>query len=70
MEFRVSHHAEWEMARRGIPLVLVQAVAENPEQRVVDESHPAVGFASRGYCSKMGRCIYCESWWTKMSSRL
>jgi len=40
MDFRVSRHAEWEMARRGIPLVLVQAVAGNPEQRVVDESRP------------------------------
>lgn len=28
------------MTRRGIPLALVQAVADNPEQRVVDESHP------------------------------
>ena len=40
MDFRLSRHAEWEMARRGIPLALVQAVMGNPEQRVVDESRP------------------------------
>ena len=38
MRFRLSPHAEWEMARRGIPLALVQAVMDDPEQRVVDES--------------------------------
>jgi hypothetical protein len=38
MDFRLSRHAEWEMARRGIPLALVQAVMEHPEQRLVDES--------------------------------
>lgn len=38
MNFRLSHHAEWEVTRRGIPLELVQAVMEDPEQRVVDES--------------------------------
>jgi hypothetical protein len=37
-DFRLSSHAEWEMARRGIPLALVQAVMDHPEQRVVDES--------------------------------
>jgi len=30
-QFRVSSHAEWEMARRGIPLALVQAVMDYPE---------------------------------------
>ena len=40
MKFSLSRHAEWEMARRGIPLALVEAVVEHPEQRLVDESHP------------------------------
>jgi len=38
MDFRVSRHAEWEMARRGIPLVLVEALMQHPEQRLADES--------------------------------
>jgi hypothetical protein len=38
MEFRLSRHAEWEMGRRGIPLALVQAVMDAPEQRLRDES--------------------------------
>jgi hypothetical protein len=38
MDFRLSRHAEWEMTRRGIPLALVQAVMEHPEQRLIDES--------------------------------
>jgi hypothetical protein len=38
MDFRVSRHAESEMRRRGIPLALVQAVMNHPEQRLVDES--------------------------------
>jgi hypothetical protein len=38
MDFRVSHHAEWEMTRRGIPLSLVQSVMEQPEQRLEDSS--------------------------------
>ena len=38
MDFRLSRHAEWEMARRGIRLALVQAVMDHPEQRLVDES--------------------------------
>jgi hypothetical protein len=38
MVFRLSRHAEWEMTRRGIPLALVQAVMDHPEQRFVDES--------------------------------
>jgi SH3-like domain-containing protein len=38
MKFRLTRHAEWEMARRGIPLELVQRVIDDPEQRVVDES--------------------------------
>jgi SH3-like domain-containing protein len=38
MDFRLSRHAEWEMTRRGIPLALVQAVVNRPEQRLVDES--------------------------------
>ena len=38
MDVRVSRHAESEMSRRGIPLALVQAVMNRPEQRLVDES--------------------------------
>ena len=38
MEFRLSSHAEWEMTRRRIPLVLVQAVMDRPEQRLADET--------------------------------
>jgi hypothetical protein len=38
MDFRLSRHAEWEMNRRSIPLALVQAVMDHPEQRLVDES--------------------------------
>jgi hypothetical protein len=38
VDFRLSGHAEWEMTRRGIPLELVQAVMDNPEQRLVDDS--------------------------------
>jgi hypothetical protein len=38
MGFRLSGHAEWEMSRRGIPLALVQAVMDHPEQRLVDEA--------------------------------
>jgi hypothetical protein len=45
MDFRLSRHAEWEMTRRGIPLALVQAVMDHPEQRLVDEN---VFVASRG----------------------
>jgi hypothetical protein len=40
MDFRLSRHAEWEMARRGILRGLVEAVIARPEQRVVDESYP------------------------------
>jgi hypothetical protein len=29
---------EWEMTRRGIPLALVQAVMDQPEQRLSDDS--------------------------------
>jgi hypothetical protein len=36
MNFRLSGHAEWEMTRRGIPLALVKAVMDAPEQRVID----------------------------------
>ncbi len=39
MEFRLSRHAEWEMGRRSIPLALVKAVMDAPEQRLRDESH-------------------------------
>ncbi len=39
MDFHLSRHAEWEMTRRGIPLGLVQAVMDHPEQRLVDESN-------------------------------
>ena len=38
MDFRLSRHAEWEMRRRSIPLALVQAVMDHPEQRLVDQS--------------------------------
>ena len=38
MDFRLSRHAEWEMTRRGIPLALVQAVMDQPEQRLSDDS--------------------------------
>lgn len=38
MDFRLSRHAEWEMTRRGIPLTLVHAVMDQPEQRLVDDS--------------------------------
>ena len=38
MDFRLSRHAEWEMTRRGIPPELVQAVMDQTEQRLVDES--------------------------------
>jgi hypothetical protein len=38
MNFRLSRHAEWEMIRRSIPLALVQAVMNQPEQRHVDDS--------------------------------
>src|ERR1019366_1232725 len=38
MDFRLSGHAEWEMTRRGIPLAQVQAVMDQPEQRLVDDS--------------------------------
>lgn len=36
MEFRLSRHAEWEMARRGIPLAQVRTVMDAPEQRLRD----------------------------------
>ena len=39
MKFRISSHAEWEMARRCIPSPMVDAVLNGPEQRVPDESH-------------------------------
>jgi Domain of unknown function (DUF4258) len=38
MDFRLSRHAEWEMRRRGIPLALVQAVMEHPEQCLADDA--------------------------------
>lgn len=38
MNFRLSRHAEWEMARRNIPAAMVQAVMDSPEQRLRDES--------------------------------
>ena len=38
MDFRLSPHAEWEMTRRGIRRELVEAVMDQPEQRLVDES--------------------------------
>jgi hypothetical protein len=62
MDFRLSRHAEWEMNRRGIPLALVKAVMDHPEQRIVDESCTGRWIHSRGYGPKMGECICCESW--------
>jgi Domain of unknown function (DUF4258) len=50
MDFRLSSHAEWEMTRRGIPLALVQAVMDHPEQRLADES-------------RKGRWIYQSRLW-------
>jgi hypothetical protein len=38
MDFLLSSHAKWEITRRGIPLALVQAVMDHPEQRLADES--------------------------------
>jgi hypothetical protein len=38
MDFRLSGHAEWEMARRGIPLALVHSVMDHSEQTNCDES--------------------------------
>jgi SH3-like domain-containing protein len=38
MDFLLSSHAKWEIARRGIPLALVQAVMDHPERRLADES--------------------------------
>jgi hypothetical protein len=38
MDFRLSSHAEWEMTRRGIRRELIEAVMDQPEQRLVDES--------------------------------
>ena len=50
MDFRLSRHAEWEMTRRSIPLMLVQDVMNHPEQRLVDES-------------RTGRWIYQSRLW-------
>lgn len=48
MEFQLSRHAEWEMARRGLPAAMVQAVMDAPEQRLRDESrHGAWIYQSR-----------------------
>ncbi|HEX4138304.1 MAG TPA: DUF4258 domain-containing protein [Bryobacteraceae bacterium] len=38
MGYRLSSHAEWEMARRGIQPAQVQAVMDQPEQRLFDDS--------------------------------
>jgi hypothetical protein len=40
VNFRLSSHAEWEMKRRGITFVYVDAVVEHPEQRLADPSSP------------------------------
>jgi len=69
MKFRLTRHAEWEMARRGIPLELVQRVIDDPEQRVVDESGTGRWIYQSVCHSKMRQCIYCESLWMKMTSR-
>src|ERR1017187_4385346 len=72
MDFRLSRHAEWEMDRRGIPLALVQAVMDHPEQRLVDESGTGrwipvavtvrrwenVSIASRGGRRRSAACDY------------
>jgi len=34
MDFRLSRHAEWELSRRQIPRELLEAVVQNPEQRL------------------------------------
>ncbi len=46
MNFRLSRHAQEEMQRRGIPLILVESVLNNPQQivseregRKADQSH-------------------------------
>ena len=46
MRYRLSEHARQEIDRRRIPLSLVEAVLENPEQVV-----PSRG-AAKGYQSK------------------
>ncbi len=38
MRFQLSRHAQWEMARRSLPVAMVQAVVNAPEQRLRDES--------------------------------
>jgi len=40
MRIRISRHAEWELNRRGIPLRMIEAVADHPEQRIPE--HPGV----------------------------
>ncbi len=50
MEFRLSRHAEWEMASRGLSLAMVQAVVDAPEQRLRDKF-------------RAGVCIYQSRLW-------
>ena len=47
MKFRLSRHAEEEMARRSIPLSLVESVLEKPQQ-ITAEQH-----GKRAYQSKV-----------------
>lgn len=37
-KFKLSHHAQTEMIRRGIPVEVVQSVVTDPEQIVSDEN--------------------------------
>jgi hypothetical protein len=70
MDFRLSHHAEWEMTRRGIPLVLVQAVMDHPEQRLVDESRAGRWIHQSRLRFEDGKMYLLRSWSMKMNSRL
>lgn len=38
MDFRMSRHAEWEIARRGIAPEVIRHVLSAPEQRIGDDS--------------------------------
>jgi hypothetical protein len=70
MDFRLSRQAEWEMTRRGIPLALVQAVMEHPEQRLIDESCTGRRIYQSQLPFENGKMYRCGSWWTKRNSHL
>lgn len=38
MTYRLSRHAEWEAARRQLPLALIEGVLSSPGQRVADDA--------------------------------